>query len=383
MPLPAGDFWIKIQKEIQGKSEREQLRILQGYLDSWHDAWKGPYWDLKERLRKLVAKLENTESIRSRGQQDPFHVKRTGDAQVGFVGLPNSGKSALVYALTGASTVIADYPFATQHPTPGMLPCEGGSVQLVDTPPMVDGLSDGEGAGRPLLHLISTMDALVLVVDLSKEPTTQIQKILTELANAHIKPMPHPRQTVLRIKGKGGIKFRGPGIPKADRSAACRLLTEANIPHAEVVICTRFAEDELLAQLEDRKRIPALILANKNDVPGAAARLNTVRDAYPEYHVIDTNFLDETHFDLLGNRLLDLVGLVRVFLLEKPTEDAERAPHLVPCSSTIRDVADRVDASRAESLSGARLWGPSAALQGQVVSVQHLVQDGDQIHLQM
>ena len=62
MPLPARDLWAKIQKEIRGQPEREQLRILQSYLDGWHDSWKGPYWDLKERLRKLVRKLENTES---------------------------------------------------------------------------------------------------------------------------------------------------------------------------------------------------------------------------------------------------------------------------------------------------------------------------------
>ena len=69
MPLPARDFWAKIQKEIGGKSEREQLRIVQGYLSTWHDSWKGPYWDLKARLLRLTHKLERTETVRSRGQQ--------------------------------------------------------------------------------------------------------------------------------------------------------------------------------------------------------------------------------------------------------------------------------------------------------------------------
>ena len=46
MPMPARDLWTKIQKELHGRTDREQLRILRRHLDSWHDSWKGPYADL-------------------------------------------------------------------------------------------------------------------------------------------------------------------------------------------------------------------------------------------------------------------------------------------------------------------------------------------------
>ena len=234
MPMPARDLWTKIQKEIGGKTDREQLRIVQRYLDGWHDSWRGPYADLKKRLLRLVQKLETTQSVRSRDHAVSLHVKRQGTAQVALIGLPNSGKSALVYALTGAPTVIADYPFATQQPVPGMLACEGGAIQLVDTPPIVAGLSDGEGAGRALLHLIGSADAVAIVTDLSEDPRAQMETILDELSAAHIEPIAGPLATAIRPKGRGGIRFAGLEISRADQNTASRILTDAGDHHAEV-----------------------------------------------------------------------------------------------------------------------------------------------------
>ena len=382
MPLPARDLWAKIQKEIRGQPEREQLRILQSYLDDWHDSWKGPYWDLKERLRKLVRKLENTESVRSHSQPDTFHVKRQGDAQVGLIGLPNSGKSALVYTLTGAPTIIADYPFATQHPMPGILTCPGGAIQLVDTPAIVPGLPRGEGAGRALLHLIGTMDALGIVVDVSEDPLPQVQTILSELETMHLEPVPRPLGTVLHPKGKGGIKFSGLEISKPDQTSARRILAEAGIAHAEIVIRTHFVEDELVAQTGHRKLLPALILANKNDVEGSERRIEALSRACPAYRLMEVNCFSEDYFAELIDTLLDLLGLIRVGVLEKPAPDAEHTLHLVPRASAIREIAESAGRARDDSLRGARVWGGSVSQPGQTVSVHHLAQEEDLIFLQ-
>ena len=112
--MPTRDLWTKIQKEIGGKADREQLRIVERHLNGWHDSWRGPYADMKKRLLKLSQKLETTQSEKFCDHTASLHVKRQGAAQVALIGVSNSGKSALVYALTGAPTVIADYPFATQ-----------------------------------------------------------------------------------------------------------------------------------------------------------------------------------------------------------------------------------------------------------------------------
>ncbi len=57
-----------------------------------------------------------------------------------MVGPPNSGKSLLVRRLTHAMPEVADYPFTTRVPLPGMMPFEDVQVQLVDLPPVHPGL---------------------------------------------------------------------------------------------------------------------------------------------------------------------------------------------------------------------------------------------------
>ena len=82
MPMPARHLWSQIQKQLHGRTEPEQLRVLRGHLDNLHDEWKGPYKDLRDRLRRQVSRLEGHDAVRSRaGQHDPFHVKRQGEAR--------------------------------------------------------------------------------------------------------------------------------------------------------------------------------------------------------------------------------------------------------------------------------------------------------------
>lgn len=103
MAVPASDLWIKIQKELSGKSNQDQIALIRRYLDDWPDEWKGPYQELKERLIRLASRLQTTESVKSsRAREDPFHVKRGGAAQVALIGPTNSGKSALIGTLTNA-----------------------------------------------------------------------------------------------------------------------------------------------------------------------------------------------------------------------------------------------------------------------------------------
>src|SRR5687768_17617915 len=131
MAVPASDLWIKIQKELSGKSNLDQIAVIRRYLDDWPDEWKGPYQELKDRLVKLNRRLQTTESTKSSSaREDPFHVKRGGDAQITFIGTTNSGKSALVATLTNARTDVSDYPFTTLLPIPGMLSEHGAALQI-------------------------------------------------------------------------------------------------------------------------------------------------------------------------------------------------------------------------------------------------------------
>lgn len=117
--------------------------------------------DLRKRLARLRA--EGRE-LRKKGKADPYCVQREGAGQVFVVGPPNSGKSALVGALTNAKVVVAPYPYATPLPVPGMMKYENIQIQLVDCPPI-----SASNCPPALTASMRTGDGVMIVLDASSD----------------------------------------------------------------------------------------------------------------------------------------------------------------------------------------------------------------------
>src|SRR3989441_4094836 len=107
--------------------------------------------------------------------------------RLGLVGLPNSGKSSLFHALTGASAVVAPHPFSTTETTVGIaqVPDERlwklaemsesrkvvpAGVEFVDIAALAKGASTGEGLGNRFLGSLREVDALVYVLRAFDDP---------------------------------------------------------------------------------------------------------------------------------------------------------------------------------------------------------------------
>lgn len=88
--------------------------------------------DIRRRLSQA-----RKETAKKGGHATPFYiVPKEGAAQVALVGPPNGGKSQLLAHLTHAHPEIADFPFTTRVPQPGMMPYEDVNLQLIDLPPL-------------------------------------------------------------------------------------------------------------------------------------------------------------------------------------------------------------------------------------------------------
>src|SRR6478736_5368326 len=133
--------------------------------------------------------------------------------RLGLVGLPNSGKSSLFNALTGASTMVATHPFSTTETTVALAHVPDERVDLlgkmsnskklvytgfeiVDIAALVKGASTGEGLGNRFLGSLRDCDAILYVLRAFEDPsvpgdtdakadldTLELELVLADLAS--------------------------------------------------------------------------------------------------------------------------------------------------------------------------------------------------------
>ena len=84
------------------------------------------------------------------GEEFTFRFELKLIADVGFVGLPNAGKSSMLNELTNAQSKVANYPFTTLEPNLGVY----YELILADIPGIIEGSSTGKGLGTKFLRHI-------------------------------------------------------------------------------------------------------------------------------------------------------------------------------------------------------------------------------------
>jgi ribosome-interacting GTPase 1 len=161
MPANLTPEYLAAEREYKSAvTQAEKIEALERMLSTLpkHKGTEKMQADIRRRLsqtRKESGKKGAAHAI-------PFYlVEKEGAGQVVLIGPPNSGKSQLVGALTHAQPEVADYPFTTRFPTPGMMLFENVQIQLIDLPPL-----SLEFTEPWLPHVIRRADLGVLLVDL-------------------------------------------------------------------------------------------------------------------------------------------------------------------------------------------------------------------------
>ncbi|NLG79514.1 MAG: TGS domain-containing protein [Firmicutes bacterium] len=278
--------------------------------------------DIKRRLSKL---REEGEKKAKTGRQDPFLVERHGAGQVALVGFPNSGKSALVGALTRAKVTVADYPFSTVLPVAGMMQFEDIWIQLVDMPPVTPGeMPPGMGGA------LRNADALLIVVDVSSDDCLdQLEGVLGLLGEKRI----------LR------------------------------------------SESELEAGARGHTLEDCMVVATKVDTPRAKENLEILKEYLPPgLEMVPVSVSSGESLEVLRRRVFELLRIIRIYTKVPGQPPDMGQPFVLKKGSTVVDMAAAVHRDFPSRLKNARIWG-SARFDGQSVPRDYVLQDRDIVEL--
>jgi len=281
------------------------------------------------QLRKRLSqhKEESQRRPSASRQHDPFSVKKEGCSQVVLVGLPNSGKSQILASLTNALPVIADYPFTTRTPLPGMMKFENVQIQLVDAPPLMD-----EFAETGLFNLIRNADGLAFVLDLSEDCRTPVDLILEELDRRRIKVLKKTEERKTAI----GLFYKR-----------------------------------------------AILLGNKADLPEAGENCRVLLEGFsPHYAAICVSAKENLNLEESRGEIYSILDIVRAYT-KAPGKLADLSdPVILPKGKTILDFAAQIHKDFAQRLKYARIWGKEK-YDGQMVQRDYVLRDGDIIEMHM
>jgi hypothetical protein len=309
----------------QAKTTPEKIKALEIMMAviPKHKGTEKIRGQLKSRMAKLKEELQRRPTI-GRAEQ-VYNIKREGAAQVVILGLPNSGKSTLFSQVTHAFSEVADYPFTTQKPIPGMMRFENLQIQLVDTPPIqLDHVEPG------FSNLIRNADALLLLVDLTEDPIFQIEILVEEL-----------NQMKIRIVGKGSI----PTLEEGWTSQK------------------------------------ALLLGNKVDVKNAMEGYRTFENHFRStFPILPLSAKGGMNFEELRKEIYQLLDIIRVYTKVPGKEPDFTEPVVLKKGSKVEDVALSIHKDFVAKLRYAKIWG-SGKFDGQMVKRDYQVNEGDVVEL--
>ncbi len=132
--------------------------------------------------QKLTDLMKHSEGG-GEGEEIIFTLELKLLADVGLIGLPSAGKSALLSKLTSAKPKISPHPFTTLEPNLGVMYHKGKELVIADIPGLIEGASKGKGLGDQFLRHVERTRVLVHLVSAeSPNPFADILVIKNELS---------------------------------------------------------------------------------------------------------------------------------------------------------------------------------------------------------
>jgi len=139
------------------------------------------------RFKSSINRAPRKKTDGSKGESFCVWLQLKVIADVGIVGMPNSGKSSLLSVLTSANPKIANYPFTTINPNLGVANYNNKEITLADIPGLIEGAHEGIGLGDKFLRHIERCKNILHLIDITSdnliENYSKVRKELFKYSN--------------------------------------------------------------------------------------------------------------------------------------------------------------------------------------------------------
>jgi ribosome-interacting GTPase 1 len=297
----------------------------------------------RHRLTLLRQEQEEKRARRRTATGGPsYSLAKEGAGQVVLVGITNAGKSALLNRLTGAKAKVGEYEFTTQLPEPGVLKYGGTDIQIIEMPALFEGALDSS-IGRQILGGIRNADLVVLVIDLSKPPLSQVEFLISILEEARIKLNKAPPPIRFAKTGTGGTNIIGLTNFQGDPELIRQLLRRRRIHNFSVQFRGPATLEDLIEVVDSRTTYtPTIIIATKGDCPQSEQNYAKLEKEYGNRFTIYPVSVERNKgIKKAADGIFAKLGVLRIFTRKSSGEIGDK-PLILPIGSTVEDLAKRL-----------------------------------------
>ena len=380
----------KYREASLARNPQEKIRLLQEFMGMFpkHKGTENLRAQVKRKISLLKQEIEDKKQKRTGIATGPkVFVEKEGDAQIVILGPTNVGRSSLLSTLTNSKVAVLNYPYTTTEPTPGMFKYQDLQLQMVETPALMEGSSEGGAWGLQTLTSARNADGLILMVDLSQNPIEQFTLITKELEKSKILTKKPKARIEIEKKYMGAkLKFIVLGkLVDCTVKDLIRLMKSYGIRDATIKIWGEATFDDVEeAIFEGKVYRPAIILANKMDHPMAAERLKQLKKFVGnKMKIIPVSCTAKKGIEQLGSEIFGMLDIIRVYTKEPNKKDASMRPFTIKKGSTVFDLAKRIHSDFYEQFSYAKIWSNRLRFSPQRVGGTFELQDGDTVELHM
>lgn len=386
LPPEAKDKWAEVEATNDPKLKLQKYQEFLSEVPQHKGTMK-----LRGQVKKKMATIRKDLDDKKRkgtgkgGGGPKLFIEKEGAAQIALLGMTNVGKSSLLAALTNAKVEVSPNPYTSREPVPSIMSYMDIRFQVVEAPAMMEGSADGKAWGMATLGSARNADGLILMVDLSRSPISQLDLILGELEKARVL-VSKPKGRVDIDRKHAGISLRiilvGKLIGCSMREVEA-LLRSYRINDAIVKISGEITLDEIEdAIFESTIYKPALILANKTDLKGSEANLRRLEaHVNGKLPIVAVSCEKRRGLERLGEELFKTMEIIRIYTKEPGNKLPSSNPFTLKRGATLQDLAKSIHGEFVKEFAFARVWAKRLVFSPQKVGLSFILEDGDIVEI--